>query len=68
MLELISIPAILAAVEASKMAGLDSKYAAIEAICIGLIFGFIVEAPLTGLIFGLSASGLYSGVKAFINK
>lgn len=66
MLELLSIPAIVAAVEAVKYAGLPSKYAALTAVCIGVAFGFGMGDWLTGLVLGLSSSGLYSGAKAML--
>jgi hypothetical protein len=65
-MEILSIPAILAIVEAFKMIGLPSKYAAIMAIGVGLLFGFIVGSPVAGMVFGLSASGLYSGIKKVV--
>lgn len=66
MLELLSIPAIIAAAEAAKMAGLPSRFAALLAIAIGTSFGFLVGAPLEGLVLGLASSGTYSGLKAMV--
>lgn len=66
MIELLSIPAIVTAVEATKMAGLPSKWAGLAAIVIGAAFGFGIGNLVGGIILGLSASGLYSGAKAMI--
>ena len=63
MFELLSIPAIIAAIEAFKMAGLPSKLAAIGAIGIGVTFGFIMGDAVTGLLLGLASSGTYSAAK-----
>jgi hypothetical protein len=65
-MEILSIPAILAIVEALKMVGLDSKYAPIVSIVVGIAFGLAFGDWVAGLILGLSASGLYSGVKKAI--
>lgn len=68
MFELLSIPAIILAVEAVKRARfLPSRYCAILAVLFGGIFGYTVGAVVGGLILGLSASGLYSGAKAVLN-
>lgn len=66
MFELLSIPAVIALVEALKMAGLPSKFAAIGAIVLGAAFGFIIGDVISGLLYGLSASGIYSGYKAMV--
>lgn len=59
--------------EAGKRAGLDSRYAPILAIVIGLLCTYFfvgkgADILLQGLIASLTASGLYSGVKATIVK
>lgn len=66
MFELLSIPAILALVEAVKQVGLPSKYAAVVAIACGAVFGFILGEVVTGVVLGLAASGVYSGAKAML--
>ena len=68
MFELLSVPAIMAAVEAVKMAGLPAKYAALIAVVFGVAFGLGMGDVMSGLLFGLAASGLYSGAKAVIKK
>lgn len=62
-MELLTIPAIVALVEALKRSGMDSKYAPLVAIAVGIAFGLTLGDWVGGLILGLSASGLYSGVK-----
>lgn len=56
-------------VQAAKMAGMDSRYAPILAIVLGILtFGIATgvtpESLFNGVIAGLTAAGLYSGVKA----
>ena len=66
----IAVPVIVALVAVAKTAGLASKFAPLLAILIGLVaFYFIGSGDIAanlfqGVIVGLSASGLYSGVKA----
>lgn len=66
MFELLSIPAIIAAVEAFKKAGLSSKFAALTAIALGVLFGVLSTDILNGLLMGLASSGLYSGAKSML--
>jgi hypothetical protein len=65
-LELLSVPAVIALVEAVKMGGLPSKFAPLVAVACGVVFGFIIGNVVGGLVLGLTASGLYSNVKAFL--
>ncbi|MGE8203663.1 hypothetical protein ACQKP0_03800 [Heyndrickxia sp. NPDC080065] len=63
------IPLIMGIVELFKRAGLPNKYSPFVAVILGLLFGFfyiadnVKEGIIVGLMFGLSASGLYSGSK-----
>jgi hypothetical protein len=66
------VPIIIAIVQAFKLTGwITDKYAPIVSILVGIGIGIIADhkmADLTGTIlngvmYGLSASGLYSGVK-----
>lgn len=71
--EAIVIPIIVGIVEMMKKMGLPGKYSPIVSIVLGiggifLLGGFSVESGLRGLVFGLSASGLYSGSKAVLKK
>ena len=61
------IPVITMLIEVIKKAGLPNRFAPLVSIIIGIGFGFIVEnngdiknAIITGVIMGMSASGLYS--------
>lgn len=66
------VPIILAIVQALKMIGMPNKYSPIASIGLGVIVGFIFrhdtadlsQTILAGVTYGLSASGLYSGVKS----
>jgi hypothetical protein len=69
---LVVVPVIIAVVQAIKLTGwLNDKFAPIVSIGIGIIIGFIANHDsgdlsntiLGGVVFGLMASGLYSGVK-----
>lgn len=64
------IPIITVLVDLIKKAGLPNRFAPLTSILLGLIFGIVFEndgdiknAIITGLIMGMSASGLYSGGK-----
>jgi len=61
------VPAVTILVEAFKAFGVPSKAAPIIAIIagivgVGIFSGFSLDSALIGLVTGLSASGLYSGV------
>jgi hypothetical protein len=69
---LVVVPIIIAAVQAIKLTGfVQDKFAPILSIGIGVVIGFIANHDsgdlsntiLGGVVFGLMASGLYSGVK-----
>ena len=66
------VPIIVAIVQALKMTGkLPNKFAPLVSIAVGILVGFIFrhdtqnlsQTILAGVIYGLSASGLYSGIK-----
>ena len=64
------IPLIVGMVELAKKLGLPDKFAAVLSAILGVVIGLVYVAPndpakavLVGLSMGLSASGLYSGVK-----
>ena len=66
------VPIIVAIVQALKMTGkLPNKFAPLVSIAVGILVGFIFrhdtqnlsQTVLAGVIYGLSASGLYSGIK-----
>lgn len=66
MFELLSIPAIVAAVEALKHSGTPKKYAPLLSIVFGIMFGIVGGSWVAGLVIGLAASGLYSGAKEIL--
>jgi len=74
MYDMAIVPVIIGLVQLCKMAGLKPKYAPFIAVLLGIIFAFVYfqidfkDRILYGLIFGLSASGLYSGSKNFAEK
>jgi hypothetical protein len=63
------IPLVVAIVQAIKMMGVATKFSPIISIGVGVGLGFLVnndfttaQSILSGVIYGLSASGLYSGI------
>jgi hypothetical protein len=67
-----AILVIIAIIQIIKTFGMDQKYSPIVAVVLGVIFSFALayygstieyEAAIRGLIVGLGAVGLYSGVK-----
>jgi hypothetical protein len=68
-MELLTVPVIIALVEMLKSSGMPSRFAPLAALAIGITLGlawgsFDLNGLTTGLLLGLSASGLYSGQKA----
>lgn len=65
----IMVPVILAVVSGVKQAGMPSRFAPVLSIVLGMgAFYFLADGEIgvrlfEGLVAGLSASGLYSGVK-----
>jgi len=65
------VPIILALVQAIKMIGLPNKFAPLVSIAVGILIAFLFREAtndfsyivFSGILYGLSASGLYSGVK-----
>lgn len=63
--ELFIVPVIIGLVEVFKKLGMPSKFAPLVAVVLGALSVLIVANPfLVGIIYGLTACGLYSGVKA----
>jgi hypothetical protein len=65
------IPIIVAVIQAIKMVGMPNKFSPIASLAVGIIVAFLLrhetqdfsQTLLAGVIYGLGASGLYSGVK-----
>ncbi|MCQ1530308.1 holin [Lutispora saccharofermentans] len=73
--EAIIIPVIMAVIEILKGVGLPKKFGALAALVLGIVIGiFFLDQPqiklriFQGVIYGLSASGLYSGAKNAIEE
>lgn len=68
-MELVLIPILIGLLEAIKRTGFNSKFIPILSIALGILIGIVYsgfdikEGVLSGLFIGLSAVGLYSGVK-----
>ncbi|MGE5630070.1 MAG: hypothetical protein ACM3TR_03110 [Caulobacteraceae bacterium] len=68
--ETIVVPVILAIVELAKGLGFPKKFSAIAAVVLGILIGIFFIDPndirsgiFKGIVYGLTASGLYSGTK-----
>lgn len=68
------IPLLIGLIEVFKLAGLPKKYVPFVSVILGLLFGIfyltsnLKEGIVIGLMFGLSATGLYSSTKNIINQ
>ena len=63
------VPIVVGVVQVAKKSGLASKWAALLSLVLGVGGTFLVVghlAVLEGLVVGLAASGLWSGVKATV--
>ncbi len=68
--ETVVIPIILAIVQLVKGLGLPKKFSALVAVVVGALIGVFFMEPQSiqigifkGVVYGLTASGLYSGTK-----
>ena len=68
--EAMVIPVIMSIIELAKGLGLPKKYSAVAAVIVGALMGvFFVEPDsfriglFKGIVYGLTASGIYSGAK-----
>jgi hypothetical protein len=77
-MEIMPIPAIVGLCELAKKLGLKAKYSPVVALIFGLLIAFgemfkgswnidYYQFIMTGIVYGLTASGLYSGTKAVTN-
>lgn len=65
------IPVVLALTEVAKKLGLRTKWCPVLAIILGAVGSVYLNTVdlssiLSGIVYGLSASGLYSGTKSVI--
>lgn len=69
LIELLSVPAIIAIVEAIKATGyIDNRYVPLLAIGTGAVVGFAMGNLLLGVVLGVTASGAYAQVKTLRGK
>lgn len=68
--EAVIIPVIMSIVELVKGLGMPKKFSALAAVVVGILMGVFFVEPnsirsglLKGIVYGLTASGLYSGTK-----
>ena len=68
--EAVIIPVIMSIVELVKGLGMPKKFSALIAVVVGALLGVFFIEPnsiraglLKGIVYGLTASGLYSGTK-----
>ena len=68
-MEIAIVPIVTGLVQAIKMAGVPSKYAPSLAVVLGVLSTYIVgvdSALLMGVVYGLTAAGLYDIGKSVI--
>lgn len=72
---IVIVPIIVGLVQAIKMTAIPERYSPVISILVGVLIAFVTgqgdpwgHSVLAGLIYGLSASGLYSGTKALLSK
>lgn len=68
-----TVAIILALTELAKRVGVPTQFAPLVSLALGiglafLVAGLTVDNFVTGLILGLSASGLWSGTKSVLGK
>lgn len=73
--ETVVIPIIMSIVEMVKGLGLPNKFSAVVAVIVGALIGVFFVEPQSiktglfkGIVYGLTASGLYSGTKNTIQQ
>jgi hypothetical protein len=71
--ELTAIPVIVALVQLFKPLNISEKFYPFISLALGIVIAFLIPEPwdvkasiVKGILFGLSASGLYSGVKKVV--
>ena len=69
------VPIVIGLVHVLRIAGVKSRYLPISAVLLGVVLGFVYLAPddprkaiLSGVVVGLSAIGMWSGVRNTINS
>jgi hypothetical protein len=69
-----AVPLVVAITEVFKMSGFNTKFAPMISLVMGLAMSFLVNMDsgisqiiISGIVYGLSASGLYSSVKTTSN-
>lgn len=72
-LKLLIIPILIGILEVFKKLGLPVKYVPVLSLLLGVlasvsVSGLAVENFIQGLVYGLSACGLYSGTKSTIEE
>lgn len=70
---IVLVPIIVGVVQVAKVSGMNSRYAPLLSLALGVGFGVGMgqvnfAGIMQGVAIGLSASGLYSGGKAMISK
>lgn len=66
-----AVPLVLALVQLVKGIGMPTKYTPLLSVIMGValvvfVEGYMVDSVMTGLVVGLSASGLWSGTRAML--
>lgn len=71
---IIIVPIIVGIVQSIKLTKIPDKYSPVIAIAVGVLISFMLDSSavwghsvLGGIIYGLSASGLYSGTRTLLS-
>ena len=71
LIDLALVPVVVGLVQVAKKAGLASKYAPVAAVALGIAGVWVIQQDvewISGIVIGLSASGLWSGSKAVVGE
>lgn len=73
--ETVVVPIIMSIVQMAKGLGMPRKFSSLVAVIVGAILGVFFVEPhcfrtglLKGIVYGLTASGLYSGTKNTVEQ
>lgn len=70
--DVVGVGAVVGLVEVAKLSGMNSRYAPLLAVTLGILYSFATDfsfaSGIRGVILGLSAAGLYSGTRTIVNN
>jgi hypothetical protein len=67
--EILLVPLLIGLVEVAKQTGLPVRWVPVTTLALAVFLGYFIGIDwIQGLVFGLSACGLWSGVKATVGR